>query len=668
MKMPLRQLPSRSTQHGAVAVMAAIMMATLLMFLAIVVDTGRLFLERRSLQKNADLAALETALLYCRDQTMDDDGRRAVAVDALSASRNDFRGSDGDIAVALGRVTAVSDGAGGAKRQFTADATGKAVQVTLTRTISASLFQQLWPNSPGTINLSRSSVAQACEPTAQLTLRSNLLTVDSSQSALLNGLLGGLLGTSLNLGVADWQSLVDTNINLLSYFDALATELNLDVGDYDNVLASEVSVGDLLDVAADVMQAGGETAAVAALDLISQAIPAGTPLVALGDILQVQTGTEEAGLDTNLQLMQLVQGTIQLANTESAIDATIPVNLGIVSATLRVKVTEPPQYSAVGNPESAKNDPYGGDAIYVRSSQIKVLASLNLPIGNTLNSLINNSLISSVTTLVHDLLSLNLVGLLNTISCTIYCEKEVIDIDILPSPHVDVLLTAGEGVGRVSDYSCNTTTGEKSLTANSRSSIATVAVGLMNPENALSSQELSTSPIPIVDIGSQKYGCSLLVACYPIGPRIAFYGGGIGIEVSPGDNPASPISQSLLFENFPSESYLPEIDQDLTEDAFHQIDSQGVVSDISSILSDIDLIFYEPENGGIGGGLGSVVYLLGSVVEPLVDGVTDLLDAALAPLVDNILNNVLDLLGASLAEVEVGAAMTCENDKVRLVM
>ena len=51
-------------QRGVIAISAAVMMLALIAFLALTVDAGRLFLTKRTLQKQADLAALETALMY----------------------------------------------------------------------------------------------------------------------------------------------------------------------------------------------------------------------------------------------------------------------------------------------------------------------------------------------------------------------------------------------------------------------------------------------------------------------------------------------------------------------------------------------------------------------------------------------------------------------------
>lgn len=667
---------SLHSQRGVATIFAVMMMLSLMTFLAVVTDTGRLYLEKRTLQKNADLAALETALLYCRDQTMDPTAMDAAALNVLS--RNNFQGTSGE----------------GGNSTVTVTQSGKAVTVNLAYTVRASLFGQLLSN--GFVNLNARATAKACEPTAQLTMRSNLLNIDSSNSALLNSLLGGFLGTTLNLNVGDWQSLVDTNLNLLSYFDALATELSLDAGNYDGVLNTAISVGDLIDVAADALQTGGNTAAINALGFLSAAIPGATPLIELGDLLNIQSGTEKEALNTNLQLMQLVQGAIQLANLQSGIDASIPVNLGIANATLRIKITEPPQYSAVGNPELAKDAPYGVNEIYVRSSQIKVFTSLNLPILNTLEPLLNNSLISGVTNMANDLLSLNLLKAVGDLLCIGTCGGEIIHIKALSSNNpsessssrIDVLISAGEGQARVTDYDCNSTSGGKSLTSSSRSSVASVVIGKMTANNALSNDSLIVKPIPIIDIGkvTAKKSCITSLICGPASykkgaswvsdpnnaDRIAFAGGGIGISFPQEENSSditNPPSQALTHENAPDENYLPEINQELTDNAFQSISSQGIVSDINNnVLSNINFVFYEPENSGIGGnGLGSLISLLGgTVINPLLDGVTNLLSSALAPLLDNVLNNVLDLLGASLANAEVGAALTCENDKVRL--
>lgn len=45
-----------------------------------------------------------------------------------------------------------------------------------------------------------------------------------------------------------------------------------------------------------------------------------------------------------------------------------------------MKVIEPPQFSAIGDPARAKADPLGPDRIYVRTAQVRTLLSVNLPV------------------------------------------------------------------------------------------------------------------------------------------------------------------------------------------------------------------------------------------------------------------------------------------------
>ncbi|MEL0028510.1 MAG: hypothetical protein VW625_07615, partial [Perlucidibaca sp.] len=68
----------------------------------------------------------------------------------------------------------------------------------------------------GRITLSAHAIATKGVPLAALTLRTTVATIDSTQGALLNSLVGGLLGGAVNVSVLGWNSLLDTQISLLS--------------------------------------------------------------------------------------------------------------------------------------------------------------------------------------------------------------------------------------------------------------------------------------------------------------------------------------------------------------------------------------------------------------------------------------------------------------------
>ena len=100
--------------------------------------------------------------------------------------------------------------------------------------------------------LSATAVAAAPTPTvASLTVRSTLLTVDSTKSVALNALIGGLLGGKLQLDAVGWNGLINTDISLLKYLDALAIRLNVSAGNYDQLLKTDATVGQLVQAAID---------------------------------------------------------------------------------------------------------------------------------------------------------------------------------------------------------------------------------------------------------------------------------------------------------------------------------------------------------------------------------------------------------------------------------
>ena len=693
-RRPQRTLLPRS-QRGVIAITSAVMMIALLAFLAITVDTGRLFLEKRTIQSQADLAALETARLYCRDQSMDDIARLAAAKETLAANRNNFIGDMDNVQVDLGRIASPADETGKFKL-FTPDTTGKAIRVTLTRTVQASLFSMLTPGGPTTLTLRTQGVAEACQPLASLHIRSNLLTVDSSQSVLLNSVLGGLLGTTLNLGVGQWDGLINTDLNLLNYLDALAVNLGLDVGDYDSVLNTQLSINDFLLVAADVLQAGGNasTLTLTALQDLQLAIPPATPLLSLGELLQIQTASPDTALDVGLQLMQLVQGSIQLANSKSAIAADIPVSLlGLVDATIRLQVIDPPNLTAVGDPKLASEAPYSSDGIYVRSAQIRTFVSLDLPIVgatlNTLTGLLTSPLLTGVSGVLSSLLSLDILGVLQGLGCVVYCDiqKDLLDIQVLSSPRLDILLEAGGGDGRVTQYDCDE--GDKTLETLATTSAVSIKAGRMGSTmadaatNAFAEEEPSVSPVPILDLGTKRirYQCTILLICWTQywdgdswtnnpadAVRDAFTGGGLGLRL---DTDLLSGSQTLNFVNSPSDEFLPEFGIEPGENAYQSLNSDSLVSGLENNLLGLELEFYEPNAAGDGIGinlLGGLLYLVGSAANALTDAVSAILTSVLSPILTAIVDQLLNVLGIGLAETEIGATMSCESDQVKLVM
>lgn len=506
----MSQFRSSARQRGAIGLMAAATLSLAIVLMLLVVDTGRLYMEQRRLQRMVDTAALEAVSRggNCLP------GLTAASYAGQSATRNGYTVDATDILVTTcGSLMTANTGL----RSFTADATqSAAVKVVASRTVTTSFaggVQALFSATPVRLNTTLNASAVAAQPQppiAQLNIRSNLVSISTSQSNILNPLFSGLLDGNVSVTALGWTGLLNTNINLLSYLNQLAINLNVAAGNYTQLLNTQVTATQLIQAAATVVQLNGAAADVmTALGNLQLAATNGVPLT-LGQILQLQTGTTAAGLDANLQLLQLIQGVVQLANSKSAVAATLPISvLGLANFTVRVKVIEPPQFSAIGNPALAVLNPTGPNRIYVRTAQVRTMLSVNLPVLSGVSGLSNAvlGLVGGLTPILNGLLSLNLVTTLNSAICLLGAGCQQLDPLILPSPEIDISLDAGGAISYVTAYSCPVgggPSGTKSLTAHTITSIADLKVGKIDPVAAFSSTaEPTVTPLPLIDLGTE---------------------------------------------------------------------------------------------------------------------------------------------------------------------
>ena len=115
---------------------------------------------------------------------------------------------------------------------------------------------------------------------------------------VVNQLIGGLTGSKVSLSAMDYRRLIDLDINLLEFTDALSTDLGVEVGDYDQLLATQVDAGRALRVLERV--AGGQDGG--ALGKLASA-SVGTK-VRLGDLIGVEARAPDGireGLDASLR-------------------------------------------------------------------------------------------------------------------------------------------------------------------------------------------------------------------------------------------------------------------------------------------------------------------------------------------------------------------------------
>jgi uncharacterized membrane protein len=660
---PRSRFTSPARQRGAIGLMAAATLSLAVVMLLLVVDTGRLYMEQRKLQRVVDNAALEAVSRggNCLP------GLSAASYAGQSAVRNGYVvDASNTLATTCGTLVTAASGL----RTFAVDATQMAaVKVVASRTVITSFaggVQALFSGTPVSLNttLNASAVAAKPQPTvAQLNIRSTLASIDTAQSNILNPLFSGLLGGNVNLTALGWDGLLNTDINLLKYLDQLAINLNVAAGNYTQLLNTQATVTQLIQAAATVVQLNGATAQViTALGQLQVAAINAAP-VKLGDILQLQTGTTAAGLDANLQLLQLIQGVVQLANSKSAVAATLPISvLGLANVTVRVKVIEPPQFSAIGDPARAKVNPTGPDRIYVRTAQVRTLVSVNLPVLSGVTGLTNAvlGLVAGLTPTLNAVLSLNLVAVLSSVACA-GCQQ--LDPLLLPSPEIDISLDAGGAKSYVTDYSCPTgTTGTKSLTAHTITSIADLKLGKIDPANAFSSvAEPTVTPLPLVDLGIVTCHKILGIGTCDPSTHIQYGAGGIAIKL---DTSVAQNTQDLVFSSAtpfatPANLKLPPSIQSAAP-------TSNIVGSLSNTLAGINLIVYKPQGSNpLGAVVTGVASLISDVTSKLLPVVTNLV----SPLLDPLLNNLLKGLGINLMDVDVGANMTCgQTGKAYLVI
>ncbi|OZO05379.1 hypothetical protein B7453_06705 [Pseudomonas sp. IB20] len=640
-------------QRGAIGLMAVGVLAVVLAFTLLVIDSGRLYLEKRKLQGVADTAALEAVSRNGTCLT----GLSAAAYAGQSVARNHFVVGNGNTLVTTcGTVTTPASG----RRTFSANpAVSTAIQVVASKTVTTSVAGGVWSLFSGnsvSLNTVLTATAVAAKPTptlAQLTINSTLASVDTASASLLNPLFSGLLGGNLNLTLAGWNGLLNTNISLLSYLDQLAINLGVTAGNYTQLLSTNVTASQLIQAAITVLTANGATADVlTALGNLKIAAINPTPLT-LGQILQLQTGTTAAALNANLQVFQLIQGVVQLSNSQSAAAATLPVSLlGLANITTQVKVIQPPQLSAIGNPALAVANPTGPNAIYVRTAQVRTQVTVSLPVLSSLSGLTTavNNLVGPLTPVINGLLSLNLVTTLNSALCLLGAGCQQLDLLALPGNlPLNIVLDAGGASSYVKAYSCPTgSAGTKSLTAYTTTSLASLNVG--NITNAFSSTlPMTVAPLALIDIGTKT--CHQILGVGTCGARVPFTGGGVAIKVQ---SPIAASDQTLVFSSTTPFATPPNVGLTPTYQA--ATPATNVVSSLSTTLNGVGITAYQPVGGNPLGALApTVVSLLGSVsaiVTPVVDNL-------LGPLLNPILNNLLNMLGVSLANVNVGANLTC---------
>lgn len=322
----------RTDTAGNIAVLSALCLPVLLGFVALGVDIGSVFADRRRLQSAADLAAITAATNLAK----------ASAGASATLQMNKFAPS-ALVGVETGIYTATP--AIDIAKRFTPSGVSSANAARVTLKSQTPLFFGKFVTGKDAYTISTNATATTTA-IASFAIGSRLVSLNGG---LLNSILGSMLGTSLSLSAMDYQALIDARIDALDFMSALATRLNVTAGTYGSLLNANAGVSDILQaMLATQKNANGNTSATLALSAVAQSAAGITTKIAASALLDpgpysgLQIG-DKPRTGSLLSVYDLLNATAQTTNGSQQIATNVNLNLpGIAAVSLRVAIGERP--------------------------------------------------------------------------------------------------------------------------------------------------------------------------------------------------------------------------------------------------------------------------------------------------------------------------------------
>ena len=323
--------------RGAIAILAAFLLTVTITSAALSLDIAGRVAEVRRDQATADLAALDAARNLALAQTLA----------AASARRNgvDNTRSGNTVTAVLGQLSVVNG-----RNVFTSGGSNSAVKVTV-----STPYNDFLGGLKG--HMVASASASTTTGMAGFSVGATLVDINLG--------LGKFAGASLSL--IGYQGLAAGTVTL----GALATKLGLSALSPDQVLATNVTVAQIVNASAALLGATSPSyVSLTALGTTLGGQARNTAnAVQLGSVLGLQSGTG-VGLGANVNLMGALGGSVQLANQKAGLSASIALNVaGLVGASLSVVAFVPPTIV------------YGPLGVSAVNTQVTVGLSVDLNLG-----------------------------------------------------------------------------------------------------------------------------------------------------------------------------------------------------------------------------------------------------------------------------------------------
>lgn len=385
--------------QGGVAIIGAAAVVLFVVLAALAIDLGSMTLKAREIQGAADLAALSAA----RNLPAANAAANATAQANLGA----------DIIITTQTGVYLAERKIKPQNRFTVGGSvPNAARVTITGKAPL-FFAGIFGAKTAPITRTATAALPGAKPTAVFSIGSRLLGLNRG---LVNGLLGTLLGSNVNLSVMDYNRLLGADVNLLQFADALAVDLGVEAGDYDQLLKHDVTTGQLLRVLTALAD-DGERAVLGQLTGSRLDVP-----IKVGQLVGVDANARDGlrrALNMDVAALDLIVASLETANSNRQLALNGDVNAILADIRIMAAIGERP------NDSSWLTVSAGGTPV-IRTSQTRVFVR------------------AKTKNLVDELVSVDLQVFAEVASA----EAKIKDIQCAPSKRVDV--DARTGLLRVS--------------------------------------------------------------------------------------------------------------------------------------------------------------------------------------------------------------------------
>ncbi len=356
---------------GNIAISAALVSPLIIAALALGVDYGSLTLQQREMQQAADLAAIAAAANLADPEQATFDYFQMNGLKIPVATAKGLLTEEGLVPYDPNEVPAIL--ATVTPGRYTADP-ALSVAARFVRTRSQADAARVEIHGKGNLYFA-SAFAEPPSLGAVGTAAANKVAAFSIGSRLaslhdgiLNSVLSGVLGTTVDLDVMDYRALLDTQVNALGVIDALAVDLGLTALTYGEILETDIAYGSLL--RAILGTSGLESRTRTALEALVRTASKTKLTLKLAEVIGLEplahnlVGSSDF-MALDLEVFELLTTAASAANGQSQIDLDLGAKVpGLASAKLSLAIGEP----AVASPRSA----VGAPGTIIRTAQTRL--------------------------------------------------------------------------------------------------------------------------------------------------------------------------------------------------------------------------------------------------------------------------------------------------------